>query len=160
MMAARDRAQLERLDVALGAIRRLWEQPQVKGWFQSRLDLDAVDAPMYRTLRAVRQCESGDCSVNGVAAALRVDGSTASRFVDRAVAAGMVHRSTAAEDRRRSSLELTPQGRARLVQLREVRVQFLASLTRDWPSGDVEVLTALLRRLDVAVEGLGGDDDD
>ena len=72
-----DHGGLERLDAALGRIRRLWDQPEVKQWFQARLDLDAVDASMYRTLRAVRQVADSDPSVNGVA------GVAARRRVDR-----------------------------------------------------------------------------
>jgi DNA-binding MarR family transcriptional regulator len=145
---------LERLDAGLGRVRRLWDQPAVRQWFQSRLDLDLVDASMYRTLRAVHHVGGGDQSVNGVAAALRVDASTASRFVERAVAAGLVARSTAVADRRRSALELTQAGRERLLALRDVRVAFLSDLTARWAPADVEALIDLLDRLDASVSAL------
>jgi DNA-binding MarR family transcriptional regulator len=140
---------LESLDAALGRIRRLWDVPAVKQWFQAHLDLDDTDATMYRTLRAVRV--SADPSVNGIAATLRVDSSTASRFVERAVEAGLVRRSVAAHDRRRSSLELTDAGRDRLLDLRDVRVTFLAELTAGWPADDLATIVALLDRLDDGV---------
>ena len=142
---------LERLDAALGRIRRLWDRPEVKQWFQARLDLDSVDASVYRTLRAVRQVAGSDPSVNGVAGVLRVDASTASRFVERAVAAGFVSRSVATDDRRRSSLELTSAGHERLLVLRDVRVRFLADLTEAWSDDDLAGLTDLLDRLDHSV---------
>jgi DNA-binding MarR family transcriptional regulator len=146
------RERLELLDTALGRIRRLWDLPGVKQWFQAHLDLDDVDATMYRTLRAVRL--SDDPSVNGVAATLRVDASTASRFVERAVEAGLVRRSIAAHDRRRSSLELTDAGRARLLDLRDVRLTFLAEVTAEWPAADLATIVDLLDRLDDAVARL------
>jgi DNA-binding MarR family transcriptional regulator len=151
--------ELERLDAALGRVRRLWDRPSVRQWFQDRLDLDAVDATVYRTLRAIRQVEGSDASVNGVAEVLRVDASTASRFVERAVAAGFVSRSVAPGDRRRSSLELTDAGRERLRVLREVRVTFLADLTTTWSSDDLAGLTDLLERLDASVAELDAPDE-
>ena len=150
---------LERLDAALGRVRRLWDQPTVRQWFQERLDLEAVDATVYRTLRAIRQVEGTDASVNGVAEVLRVDASTASRFVERAVIAGFVSRSVAAGDRRRSSLELTDAGRERLLVLRDVRVAFLADLTGSWSSDDIAALTDLLERLDTSVAELEAPDE-
>jgi DNA-binding MarR family transcriptional regulator len=156
---ATDQRGLERLDAALGRIRRLWDRPEVKQWFQARLDLDSVDASVYRTLRAVRQVAGSDPSVNGVAGVLRIDASTASRFVERAVAAGFVSRSVAPDDRRRSSLELTAAGHDRLLVLRDVRVRFLADLTETWPDDDVAALTDLLDRLDASAGGLDVVDD-
>ncbi|HWM18585.1 MAG TPA: MarR family winged helix-turn-helix transcriptional regulator [Ilumatobacteraceae bacterium] len=154
-----DQGDLERLDAALGRIRRLWDRPEVKQWFQARLDLESVDASVYRTLRAVRQVAGSDPSVNGVAGVLRVDASTASRFVERAVTAGFVSRSVAPDDRRRSSLELTAAGNERLLVLRDVRVRFLADLTAAWPDDDVVALTGLLDRLDASVGRLDDVDD-
>jgi DNA-binding MarR family transcriptional regulator len=154
-----DQGDLERLDAALGRIRRLWDRPEVKQWFQARLDLESVDASVYRTLRAVGQVAGSDPSVNGVAGVLRVDASTASRFVERAVGAGFVSRSVAPDDRRRSALELTAAGHERLLVLRDVRVRFLADLTEAWPDDDVVALTGLLDRLDASVGRLDDVDD-
>ena len=145
---------LQELDAALGRLRRLYDQPVVRAWFQQRLDLDDVDAVMYRTLRAVDQVATSDPSVNGVAAVLRVDASTASRFVERAVSAGLVVKSVDPADRRRTSLTLAPPGHTRLTELRQLRVDFLAELTHDWEAADVAHLIALLDRLDAAAARL------
>jgi DNA-binding MarR family transcriptional regulator len=145
---------LQDLDAALGRLRRLYDQPVVRAWFQQRLDLDDVDAVMYRTLRAVDQVASSDPSVNGVAAVLRVDASTASRFVERAVSAGLVVKSVDTADRRRTSLALAPAGHTQLVELRQLRVDFLAELTHDWEPADVAHLIALLDRFDAAAARL------
>src|SRR5215211_112491 len=104
---------LEDLDAALGRLRRLYDQPAVRAWFQQRLDLDDVDAVMYRTLRAVDQVAGSDPSINGVAAVLRIDASTASRFVERAVGDGLVTKAIDSTDRRRTALTLAPAGRTR-----------------------------------------------
>jgi DNA-binding MarR family transcriptional regulator len=145
---------LEDLDAALGRLRRLYDQPVVRAWFQQRLDLDDVDAVMYRTLRAVDQVAGTDPSINGVAAVLRIDASTASRFVERAVAAGLVTKATDPDDRRRTALKLAPRGRSRLTQLRQLRVDLLGELTHDWSAKDIGDLIALLDRFDAATERL------
>lgn len=146
---------LERLDVALSRLRRLWDQPGVRTWFSGRIDLDAVEASVFRTLRAVDQLEPDGASVNGVAELLRIDASTASRFLDRASSAAFVRRAPSPDDRRRSSFTLTDLGRDQLAELREARVQLLGALTADWTTADIDILVELLTRLDGAVAGLG-----
>lgn len=156
------RRRLEGLDVALGRLRRLWDQPGVRAWFRERLDIPEQDAVLYKTLRGVSQIGPNGASVNDVADVLRVDPSTASRFVERAVSAGFLSRSASTIDRRRSSLSLTEAGRERLRLLRESRLEMWEELTADWTVDDVDTLTRLLVRLDdaVIVFGLevGGDD--
>jgi DNA-binding MarR family transcriptional regulator len=151
---------LELLDAALGRIRRLWDQPGVRNWFRSRLDLETVDASVYRTLRAVNQLGPEGASVNGVADLLRIDGSTASRFLERACAAGYVDRGSSRRDRRRSSFSLTAEGRQRLLSLRELRIGLLGELTMGWSQREIDELIDLLDRLDGAAVLLGLDDDD
>lgn len=146
--------ELERLDTAIGLLRRMWDEPNVRRWFVDRLDLGQVDAASYRTLRALRQAGTDGASVNDVAIALRVDASTASRFVNRVVDAGDATRTATAGDRRRSTLHLTASGLGKLRRLQQVRIAFLGRLTEDWPVEDVVELAALLQRLDDAVERL------
>lgn len=146
---------LEGLDVALSRLRRLWDQPGVRAWFAHRIDLDAVDASMFRTLRAVDQLGPEDASVNGVADLLRIDASTASRFLERTSSSGFVRRSPSPGDRRRSSFSLTQLGREQLVALREARLALLGELTAEWPPDDIDRLVELLIRLDRSVAELG-----
>lgn len=146
---------LEQLDMALGRIRRLWEQPGIRAWFAARIDLEQVDASIFRTLRAVNQLGPDGASVNGVAEILRIDASTASRFLDRARAGGYTERSASPDDRRRSSFALTADGREQLRQLRNRRIELLGQLTTTWTVDDIELLIALLDRLDDAVIGFG-----
>ena len=150
---------LEQLDLALGRIRRLWDQPGIRAWFAAHIDLDQVDASIFRTLRAVNQLGPDGASVNGVAEILRIDASTASRFLDRARAAGYAERSASPDDRRRSSFALTADGREQLRQLRKRRVELLGQLTTSWTVEDIALLVALLDRLDDAVIAVGIDHD-
>jgi DNA-binding MarR family transcriptional regulator len=153
-MVSRSSTSLEELDAALGRLRRLYDQPVVRAWFQQRLDLDDVDAVTYRTLRAVDQVAGSDPSINGVAAVLRVDASTASRFVERAVADGLVTKAVDPADRRRTALTLAPAGRTRLTRLRRLRVEFLGELTEGWTDSEIADLTRLLDRFDGATDRL------
>lgn len=143
---------LERLDIALGRIRRLWEQPSVRAWIAAHIDVDEVDASVFRTLRAVHGLGPDGASVNGVAQLLRVDASTASRFLDRAQTARYVRRSASPADRRRSSFSLTDQGREQLDRLREQRMELLSTITSEWADDDVAFLVVLLERFDDSVE--------
>jgi DNA-binding MarR family transcriptional regulator len=136
---------LERLDVAFGRLRRLWESPALKRRFMARMGT-AVEPGVVRTLRAV-----GECAANGgvgdVACALAVDASTASRLVDQAVALGFLERAASPHDRRRTVLTLTPVGADILRRATSVREELLSELTEDWSDRDVESLARLLERL-------------
>ena len=146
---------LEQLDVALGRVRRLWEQPGIREWIGARIDLDEVDASIFRTLRAVNQLGPDRASVNGIAALLRIDASTASRFLDRTCAGGFIERSASPNDRRKWSFALTAVGRAQLLLLRNRRIELLDQLTDDWSVDDIEGLITLLDRFDDAVVAFG-----
>lgn len=146
---------LEQLDIALGRVRRMWEQPGIREWIAARIDLDEVDASIFRTLRAANQLGPEGASVNGIATLLRIDASTASRFLDRTRAKGFVERSASPSDRRRWSFTLTAEGRERLLLLRNRRMELLDQLTTNWSVDDIESLIALLGRFDDAVIEFG-----
>jgi DNA-binding MarR family transcriptional regulator len=145
-----DASSLERLDAALGGLRRVWEAPAVKRRF-----LELVGRPLelsvLRTLRAIEQI-TGEPAVRDVAELLQIDGSTASRFVDQAVAAGYLTRHTSARDKRCCVLALTDTGLALLEDARRARGALLEELTHGWDGHDVEILSALLERLALAVQ--------
>lgn len=147
--------ELEHLDMALGRLRRVWDQPAIRAWVADGLDLDELDASIFRTLRAVRQLGPDGASVNGVADLLRIDASTASRFLDRARAAGYAERSSSPTDRRKSLFTLTADGRKQLLRVRTRRLELLGQLTESWSVDDIEQLIELLARLDDAVMGFG-----
>jgi DNA-binding MarR family transcriptional regulator len=144
-MSARTVTQLNRLDVSLSRLRRLWESPGLKRWFGERMGT-RVDLSTIRVLRAV-ELTGGDCGVGDVASYLGVDASTASRLVDQTVSAGYLIRGTSPADRRRSVLAVTVEGVRVLARALEIREALLTELTTDWPAADVEQLAALLERL-------------
>ncbi|MPZ73266.1 MAG: MarR family transcriptional regulator [Nitriliruptorales bacterium] len=135
---------LERLDVAFGRLRRLWESPQLKRRFLSQMGL-AIDPAVVRTLRGVREC-GDEAGVSDVALVSGIDASTASRLVDHAVALGYLSRSTAARDRRRTVLTITDAGANILERALRVREELLSELTGNWPEDDVTALADLLER--------------
>ena len=65
--------------------------------------------PQYHALGVISG--QGTCSVNELAAHLRLAQSTTSQLVDRLVRAGFVHRENSVEDRRRMVVRLTPDGK-------------------------------------------------
>ena len=136
---------LERLDVAFGRLRRLWESPALKRRFMARMGA-SVEPGVVRTLRAVGEC-GADGGVGDVAATLAVEASTASRLVDQAVAMGFLERATSPRDRRRTVLSLTSEGAEILGRATSVREELLSELTEDWSDRDVEALADLLERL-------------
>jgi DNA-binding MarR family transcriptional regulator len=136
---------LERLDVAFGRLRRLWESPALKRRFMARMGT-TVEPGVVRTLRAVGECGASG-GVGDVAAALAVDASTASRLVEQAVALGFLERATSPQDRRRTVLSLTSDGADILARATSVREELLSELTEDWSDRDVESLARLLERL-------------
>lgn len=89
----------------------------------------------------------GPVSANGVCQRSAMDKVRVSRAVQRAVARGLVDRTTDPDDRRRSALTLTAQGRSiydRIVPLaREREAQILSALSR----AEADALMAALQRL-------------
>ncbi len=144
---------LERLDAALGRLRRLWDCPELRRRFRERVGRP-VEPAMIRTLRVIEHAQDHEPGVGDVATALAVDASTASRLVDAAVAAGYVSRQTSPRDRRRSVLRLTADGAALLAEATTVRTALLAELIAGWPPEDVAMLAALLERLAGTVPSL------
>jgi DNA-binding MarR family transcriptional regulator len=146
-------ATLDALDEVLVDVRRVLQRPG----YRRRL-LAAVGGPVelasLRVLRAVERSPSTAPSIGDVADVLAVDPSTASRTVDRCVAAGHLTRVPCAQDRRRSRLELTAEGRAALARVTAARRELLAEVTADWDPGDLERLSELLRTLVEGFEGL------
>ncbi|MEK8050820.1 MarR family transcriptional regulator [Ideonella sp. DXS22W] len=81
--------------------------------------------PQFRCLNFIHR--QPGCAVGAVAAFLGVTMPTASAMVDRLVRAGAVRTETAPDDRRRTQLHITPEGRA---QLRQIRRAAHADLSR------------------------------
>ncbi len=144
--------ELERLDLSLTRLRRLWESPAVKRRFVQLLGAPA-ELSTIRALRAVERAGE-EPSVGDVADLLCVDTSTASRFVDHAVLAGFITRGTAPQDRRRTVLTLTSLGQQVLEQVKQARRVLLEELTADWNPEELSTFALLLDRLASSVTAL------
>lgn len=148
-MATITRRDLEHLDLALTRLRRLWESPTIRQRLVAMVGGD-VDPTLIRTLRAVERTELPEPGIGDVATILGVDNSTASRLVDQAVTAHMVARTTSSRDRRRSVLQLTPQGKALLRSALRARTTLLREVTSEWEPDEIATLAQLLQRFTAA----------
>lgn len=139
---------LERLDVAFGRLRRIWDSPVLRREFQRRIGI-VVEAGAIRVLRAVQRttASADECGVSDVAEELQVDISTASRLVEQTVTAGWLSRHTSSLDRRRSVLDVTDAGAEVLERATRVRAEILGELTSGWSDADADQLATLLERL-------------
>lgn len=141
-MSGCDASDLERLDVALLALRRLVDAP---GPSLSHGE-DRIEVSTMLVVDAITRSSAQQGTVGEVAETLQVAHSTASRLVDRAARAGMLVRTRADEDARRTRLVLTDAGRALQREAVGFRTQRLAEIVTDWPAADVAALAALLHR--------------
>lgn len=137
-------AELQRLDAALGRLRRMWESPALRRRFLERLG-EPVEAATIRTLRAIEYTR--EPGVREVAERLGVDASTASRLVEQAVRTGYIDRTPSATDGRRCVLSLTSAGVALLERATTVRTELIAEWVAGWPERDVTALAGLVERL-------------
>ncbi len=145
---------LAALDDALISLRRPMLKPGHRQALFARIGA-AVEAATVRTLHVVQAgLEGSRPSVADVAEALSIDPSTASRLVQQTVAAGYVSRIPDANDKRRSTLALTDDGREILRRSHEVRREWLRDVTRDWSDDEVLLLAQLLHRLRDDIDAL------
>jgi DNA-binding MarR family transcriptional regulator len=137
---------LEELDAALLDVRAMVQRPHYRQRLLSRLGRH-VELGTLRVLRAVERAGDDGPSVGSIAEALAIDPSSASRSVERCVAEGLLARRTSEQDRRRTKIRLTSDGRSVLDSANTVRRGMLAEVTKEWTSADVEQLVDLLMRL-------------
>lgn len=138
---------LERLDAALLALRRLTSSPGPRAPLPH--EGGQVEVSTMLVVDAVARVGAARCSVGDVAEALTVTHSTASRLVERAARAGMVSRSRDPHEARRALLSLTPAGERLQEAATRFRTHRLATVTADWSAEDVAALARLLERFAV-----------
>lgn len=137
---------LDELDDALVGVRRVLQRPEYRRRLLTALDVP-VEMSTLRVLRAVERSECCPVSIGDVAEVLTVDPSTASRLVDRCADQQLLARRPSEGDRRRSELELTPEGRMLLDRAKQARRDVLAEITEDWPEEHTGRLVELLQAL-------------
>lgn len=109
----------------------------------------SLDRSEYLLLRTL--AEIGPADIRTVAAALGLDPSTAGRQVGGMQSKGFVDRTPARDDRRRSIITPTAQGKRAMQLTRQRRRAATARLLGDWGDADLRQLADLLSRYNLAV---------
>jgi DNA-binding MarR family transcriptional regulator len=116
-----------------------------------------VDRAGYLLLRTLDRI--GPASINTIAAAVGLDGSTITRQVAAMKELGLVERKTNPGDRRSCIISPTVDGRTVMRQMRRQRRSSLDELTSDWTDDDRNALGRLLAKLnDSIARATGGKD--
>ena len=141
---------IQQLADSLSELRRFWERPDRKRRFLAELG-EPIEFGVLRALIAVDRHRDGSPGRSGpgvsdVAATLSIDTSTASRLLDQAVGVGYIVRVPEPDDRRRTHLEVTDEGRRVLDRANAIRHRWLTEITAGWSAGEVERLAELLTR--------------
>ncbi|MFI7585938.1 MarR family winged helix-turn-helix transcriptional regulator [Spongisporangium articulatum] len=97
--------------------------------------------------------KKGPARQGELAQSTMLDPSTISRRVGQLVRHGLVERAADPLDGRAVRLVATAAGRELLLRMRDARDAITRDLLADWPEGEVERLTGLLRRYNDAVDG-------
>jgi DNA-binding MarR family transcriptional regulator len=109
-------------------------------------DLDRAEYLLLRTLDQL-----GPTDIGSLAAAVGLDPSTAGRQVAVMESRALVDRAPAEDDRRRSIVATTADGRRRMELTRARRREGAAEMLADWSADDLHQLATLLTRYNKAV---------
>ncbi|MGH3439520.1 MAG: MarR family winged helix-turn-helix transcriptional regulator [Sciscionella sp.] len=115
--------------------------------------MDRAGYLLLRTLETV-----GPTTINGLAEAVGLDGSTVTRQVATMQDAGLVQRATDPEDRRCSIIRPTKQGVARMAEYRARRRDNVAKLTEGWSAHERRTLSKMLGKLNDSISALAAGD--
>jgi DNA-binding MarR family transcriptional regulator len=110
------------------------------------LGLDRAGYLLLRTLERI-----GPASINTIATAVGLDGSTVTRQVATMKDLGLVERKTNPGDRRSCIISPTADGRSLMRQMRRNRRNSLDSVISDWTDEDRSTLGKLLLRLNDSI---------
>ena len=105
----------------------------------------------YLSLRAIA---TGESSAAALAEHSGVSEAAVSQVVGQLEDAGLIVRATAPDDRRRRSIELSPEGRDALAKAERVLGERLAEAIGPLPPRDADRLAEALRRIEAALGGL------
>jgi DNA-binding MarR family transcriptional regulator len=108
-----------------------------------------MDRAGYLLLRTLERI--GPASINTIAAAIGLDGSTVTRQVSAMKELGLVERQINPGDRRSCIISPTTTGRAMMRQVRRHRRTSLDDVTSDWSEDDRTTLGRLLAKLNDSI---------
>jgi DNA-binding MarR family transcriptional regulator len=115
------------------------------------LDVDRAGYLALRTLESI-----GPLSTKALADTLHLDASTVTRQIAALEDSGLVERRPDPQDRRSSTIELTPRGRRTMEGVEGVRRERMETLVRHWSEEERVTLGSTLHRLNVALLEYGG----
>ena len=118
---------------------------------------NGVDRAGYLLLRTLERI--GPASINAIAAAVGLDGSTVTRQVAAMKDLGLVERQTNPGDRRSCIISPTTTGRSVMRQMRRQRRSNLDEVTADWTADDRTMLGRLLSKLNDSIARTTGGGD-
>lgn len=113
--------------------------------------LDRAGYVLLRTLERI-----GPSSINAIASAVGLDGSTVTRQVSVMRGLGLVERKTNPGDRRSCIISPTTEGRDLMRHMRKIRRTNLESFTRDWSTDERTTLGRLLSKLNDSISRATG----
>jgi DNA-binding MarR family transcriptional regulator len=113
---------------------------------EAEAGLDRAGYLLLRTLEKI-----GPASINTIAAAIGLDGSTVTRQVSAMKELGLVERQINPGDRRSCIISPTTDGRSVMRQVRRQRRTNLDSVTSDWSEDDRTTLGRLLAKLNDSI---------
>lgn len=137
---------LDDLQHQVALFARRAEQTRLGGVGKLRNSMDRAAYLLLNRLDA-----EGPMGVKALAASMGIDSSTVTRQVAPLVESGLVTRTTHPEDGRAVVLQLSPQGKVRLDEVRSSRRELMALLTEDWQEEERETFCRLLTRFNVAL---------
>ncbi len=129
-----------RLDRALLSARRAVSLPEIAALPLPELDrsLDPAKALACMAIADLMQDQPDrTVTVKDVAAALTLEHSTASRLLADTEALGLLRRASDPQDRRRTSVSLTPTGQHVVEQIVAIRNWALSEVLADWQDADL-----------------------
>lgn len=138
---------LARIDRSLMALRQVLVRPVTAELPVPSLGR-SVDFAKVMACEAAAMLASADAplTVKSLSAALHLDHSTMSRVLADAEANGLLVRGSDPADRRRTTVELTEDGRSLVADGIAMRTWFMGQLLDDWTTEDVDTLARLLER--------------
>lgn len=139
------RPPLDELNDVIPELTRVLRRPA----FRNRLIalLGTTELSTVSVLRAVERRGDDRTSIGDIAESMSIDASTASRFVERAVQGEYLQRNPCADDRRRTRLHITDDGRDLLRITAETRRQIMGEVTATWKPQDVATFVRLAHAL-------------
>jgi DNA-binding MarR family transcriptional regulator len=145
---------IERLDRALLSARRALTLPEISALPLPELDrtIDPAKALACMAIAdLVHDQPNRTVTVKDVAAALTLEHSTASRLLADTEALGLLSRASDPQDRRRTSVSLTPTGQHVVEEIVAIRNWALSEVLAQWPDEDVRRFSELIEEFTEAL---------